>query len=96
MIIFNLKNGYKYIEHYHWEHVENEIQLFGLKPEEIDQFVQSIFRFCKDKSQNLQLKDNKEKRYVDISKYEDCCMHYLEIRIIDDRLIIRAQIGPGS
>lgn len=96
MMIFQLKNGGKYIEHYYWEHLENEIQLFGLKVEEIDQFVLSIMGFCEGKREELEIVGKNKQRYIDIKKYEDCCVHNLRIKVIDDKLIIRTQIDPGS
>lgn len=96
MMIFQLKNGAKYIEHYYWEHLENEIQLFGLSEEEIDQFVRSLIRFCEDKSEGLEIIGENKQRYIDIRRYEDCCVHDLRIKVIDDNLIIRIQIDPGS
>ena len=96
MMIFFFLNGGKYIEHYYWEHRLNEIQLFGLREEEIDQFVRSIMGFCEDKREGLEIVGENKQRYIDIRKYEDCCVHNLRIKVIDDKLIIRTQIDPGS
>lgn len=96
MAVYPLENGGKYIEHYYWEHHENEIQLFELSKEEIDQFVRSILKFCGDKREISDMVGGNNRRYIDISRNNDCCLHNLRIKVIDDKLIIRTQIDPGT
>ncbi len=93
---FNLKNGHKYIEHYHWEHFENEIQLQGLRPEEMDQFVRSILGFCNNKNEHFNKIKLTTQKNIDISISNECCMHWFRIKVIDGKLIIKTQIDSGS
>jgi len=96
MYNFNLKGGHKYIEHYHWEHFENEIQLQGLRPEEMDQFVRSILGFCNNKNEHFSKINLTTQKRIDISISNECCMHWFRIKVIDGKLIIKTQIDPGS
>lgn len=96
MNYLNLKNGHKYIEHYHWEHFENEIQLQGLRPEEMDQFVRSILGFCNNKNEHFNKIKLTTQKNIDISISNECCMHWFRIKVIDGKLIIKTQIDPGS
>jgi hypothetical protein len=92
--IYPLINGDKYIVETFTEHIVNEIQLHGLSVEEIDQFVMSFLKFCNDKDESFKIIDEDRNKYIDIIKYDDCCLSALRVKIIDDILVVRTRIDP--
>ncbi len=82
MKFYKLNNAAKYIEHGHWEHWENELQLYGLSSQEVYQYAKSVLAHCKHNNVDLDVNYFKKNKVYIIDIYEDCCVH--NIRIISE------------
>lgn len=96
MKYYKLNNDAKYIEHGHWEHWENELQLVNLNTYQINQYVKSILIHCKDINANFEPNYFDRNKTLSLNNYEDCCVQNIRIYSEGNILIIRIQSEPGS
>lgn len=96
MRYYSLNNTVKYIEHGHWEHVENELQFSNLNTYQIIYYVNSILKHCTQNIKYIEGNYFKNNKILSLDYYLDCCVHDLRIYSEGNNLIIRIQSGPGS